>query len=295
MYCVNVNMKSRLYSLFIVFLLLSCNNIKTEREYYSSGELREKYQIKNGKLHGDYYEYYKTGVIKEKAKYFDGQLNGVRRFFYENGKLHWEAQYKDGKNNGFHKEYSKNGVLIIEGYLKNDKQDSICRWFYPDGTLEKEVEFKNGIEHGYSKFYYPNGEIELDTYFENGGTKYFKKYSKNNNLLEEYRYCEIKPKVDTVYVGEYFNADIKIYGPINEKNKLNVKISDTELKSLFDSGEITISNYGEATYKQKVQKSGHFYFNVQFFLANEINQYNTYYSEIVVLDNVDNASNEFPE
>ncbi|MDA3799775.1 MAG: toxin-antitoxin system YwqK family antitoxin [Kiritimatiellae bacterium] len=279
-------MKNLLYSLLTVFLLFSCNNIKTERVFYASGELKEKYQTKNGRLHGDYYEYYKTGVIKEEAKYFDGKLNGIRRVFYENGNLNWEAQYKDDKNNGFHKEYSKSGKLIIEAYFNNDKQDSICRWFYPDGTLEKEVEFKNGIEHGYSKFYYPNGKIELDTYFVNGGTKYFKKYSENNNLLEEYRYCEIKPKIDTLNAGENFIAKIKIYGPINEKNKLNVKISETKIKSLFDSGEITISNHGEATYKQKLQKSGHFYFNVQFFLANEINQYNTYYSEIVVLDNV---------
>lgn len=270
--------------LVVILILFSCVNGKTKKEYYSTGELKAEYEISDNKKHGDYKEYYKDGELKEDAYYSEGKLDGMRKLYYDNGQVEWQVNYKNGKENGHYKKYSVNGELIEEWYYENGVKDSIARWYFPNGKLKKVTNYKKGDKNGIYKTYYENGQIELNSIIVNDTIKYHRKFSSEGKLIDEYRYVELKPMIDTIYEGEDQHLQIKVYGPYEEENYLAVSIIDSldQPFATYSKEEINESDTA-VILNNHFEEAGQFFFCAKYIQGDSTEVISENCSKIVVL------------
>ena len=254
-------MKLRWIIVIASLLFIACDDVKIVKDYYPSGELKAKYRLEDGELHGTYYEYYKSGGYKEQSIYQNGKLNGWRRVYFENGLLNWEAQYKDGKANGIFKNYYENGNLLSESVFKNDVEDSVTRWYYPDGSIEKELQYKDGHLHGIARFYYENGQIRLDAVIDLGTTIYYKRYSESGVPIQEFRDVMINMP-DTVCTETKFTIETDLMGPeLVDFEAIFEVASNTD----FDYFEITF-NENKYRFDTVINETGRYIVSVNYWL-----------------------------
>ena len=102
-------------------------------ESWSNGWLIKKCFFKNGINHGEYYEYYGDDKVKISCNFVCGKKSGDYNEYYENGMLHIFCHYKNGQRDGFYKEWYENGKMgkkcyYIDGRLYND-----CFYWDKDG------------------------------------------------------------------------------------------------------------------------------------------------------------------
>ena len=81
------------------------DNSVTIREYYSSEEVKLKYEyvVRFDKKHGKYTTWYENGNKDIECFYKDGKLEGEYKCWYKNGNKEVECFYKDDKLEGEYK------------------------------------------------------------------------------------------------------------------------------------------------------------------------------------------------
>ena len=89
--------------------------------FYETGELKERWTQKYGKLHGYYTSFFKSGNCQTKIDHKDGKENGLYESYYENGQLEASGVNKSGKHNGEWKKYYPSGALFFTVVFENDK------------------------------------------------------------------------------------------------------------------------------------------------------------------------------
>lgn len=82
--------------------------------YYPSGQIAEKQNYVNGKLHGESYWLSEKNVVLKTYIYENDELHGLAKFYNPKGELVSEGQYKRGKKDGVWKYYE-------DGELTNQK------------------------------------------------------------------------------------------------------------------------------------------------------------------------------
>lgn len=183
-----------LYTLLLYFF--SCTNIR--KEYYDNGQLKSKYQEKNGVLNGIYTVYYPNGKLKEKQIFFQGKNIDSSLFYYNNtiNSLKREIKYLNNSDTIFVKNYFENGNLLSKGRLINDKI-RVGFWYsyYSDKSLNSEIEFIKINEQEFANriyFYNRDGKLNLD----------------KSNFYEFRDY-----NTDTIKVGEGYRLDLFLAVP----------------------------------------------------------------------------------
>ena len=166
--------------------------------YFKSGQLKEKYTLKSGKLNGENITYYedknfKVGQdskpIKEIITYVNGSKTGVHNEYDFNQNVLSEEVLKDGVRNGIYKKYNGDFVSesgqYIDG-LKNGEWISVL-------SYQKIIEnFSNGKRNGPYKKY--NGAIITEEGQYVGGLM-------NGEWIFRYENGNLKGK------GKYINGD----------------------------------------------------------------------------------------
>ena len=69
---------------------------KPGEEYYESGQLKSKFNLADGKLHGPHETYYENGQLKYKWNYEDGKMHGLQKDYEEDGSLSFSIKYENG-------------------------------------------------------------------------------------------------------------------------------------------------------------------------------------------------------
>jgi hypothetical protein len=93
--------------------------------YYKNGNMKRKYNFKDGKKHGECIDYFLNKNIRYN-EYKNGKLDGINQFYCDHIKGISEAtEYTNGKMNGMHKEWGAYGRLIyeckyVDGYMINN-------------------------------------------------------------------------------------------------------------------------------------------------------------------------------
>ncbi len=159
--------------------------------YYETGEVRAKWNYKNGKI-VDGVAYYETGELKTKYSYVNGKAEGISFGYYKNGKLRYEYNYVKGQLNGKTKEYRENGETADWSYLSDELVGGIV--YYPGGKQQELVNYTKGVRDGESYTYYESGELMKKTTYDNGkitgGVMYYETgevkttYSYKNGVLD---------------------------------------------------------------------------------------------------------------
>ena len=123
---------------------------KLECEYYSSGKVKSKVYIVNGKKKGIYTQYFESGQILMTIPYSNDIMNGIQYVYYRNGKLAQESSFIDGKRQGKHIQYYENGQVSVSMEYKEDISDDNKFESYTENgefcSLQKYIE---GYTNGY--------------------------------------------------------------------------------------------------------------------------------------------------
>ena len=113
--------------------------------FYDTGELKERWTQKRGKLHGYYTSFFKSGNCQTtEAFYKDGFLHGPYRKFLPNGSLEAIKHYKDGL------------------------QEGMQEIFYEDGKVEERVNFEKGLANGVWEHFDTQGVLIDSRSYEKG-------------------------------------------------------------------------------------------------------------------------------
>ncbi|MBC7884043.1 MAG: toxin-antitoxin system YwqK family antitoxin [Saprospiraceae bacterium] len=164
----------RLFSIFLLIIVLSsCEKKKTETKY-DSGNIKESYSVNNeGNKEGEYVFYYESGKIKEKAIYVNGMLTGARLLYHENGQIEIEEMYNEkGVLEGPYKVYYASGKVQLEKQYVQNEINGTIKVYYPSGTLKEEVTMEHNEENGPFTEYYNNGKIHWKGTYRNGDNEY---------------------------------------------------------------------------------------------------------------------------
>lgn len=122
-------------------------SIKVFKCFYPNGNLMEKREIKNGKVHGCWKRYYEDGVLGYETNHIESKLNGKSISYFNDGEIMEESYYKNGKCES-EISYHKNGNIKSEKNFLNGKENGHIKIYYETGILWYNAEYKNGLQDG---------------------------------------------------------------------------------------------------------------------------------------------------
>lgn len=157
-----------------------------EREYYSSGDLRLEYVVKDGRLSGFFRSYYPSGALRISTSYVDNMMEGPEEEYHENGRLRARHVYRRGR--------VVDSIVVVmneDGSLSETEEwvGGRCRSYCSNHRLLSEFGLLNGRRYGRCKQYHENGNLFLDiTLGDNGPEGVFTRFFPNGKLCEKCHY-----------------------------------------------------------------------------------------------------------
>lgn len=175
--------------------------------YFATGEVRHKYQFRDGVKAGTNLKYYQNGKVEEEEvvsgpdtrerhyritgemdserNYRQGKPHGKWSYFQPDGKtLLLTENYELGKLQGLRIQYHPNGKKSVEEPWLNNLITGKVRNYHPDGSIASECDFRSSRRHGLYTAWYPNGKIrETGEYLANLKNREWKEYDEQGNLL----------------------------------------------------------------------------------------------------------------
>tara|TARA_B100000401_G_C52464794_1_gene558278 strand:+ start:55 stop:411 length:357 start_codon:yes stop_codon:yes gene_type:complete len=102
-------------------------NAESLETFYQTGELKERFEIKDGVREGLYQKWYLNGQIGKQSFYKNGVLDGELTVWYPNGVVKATYPISKGMIQGTAKYYDSQGNLSWQVYEENrpDKNNNI--------------------------------------------------------------------------------------------------------------------------------------------------------------------------
>jgi antitoxin component YwqK of YwqJK toxin-antitoxin module len=113
------------------------------RRYYKHGQLRERYQLVNGLLEGNWVIYYASGRVYCEMSFQTGRPHGVYKRYDKKGRLERETGYVEGLLDGPWVSYHR-GVKSIQAAFRHGRLEGRCASFYPTGALNTQAQYRLG-------------------------------------------------------------------------------------------------------------------------------------------------------
>jgi len=247
---------------------------------YDYETIKEKYNLINGVLEGQYTLWYDNGNIEMKGKMKNGNKIGIWKEYYKNGNLSAQMESDSNFNLIYHKKYFENGELkwqmvnvepeIFEessfdnvtfkiisfqqfGLNKNTTPPSkiangLKIEYYSSGEKKSECTYAQGTKVGESKDYYINGNtLSIYQYDNNQVVGLKKTYFENGQLSSEetFKYLEY-PAISSIKEGpaKYFhkNGQLKTSGKFLNDRKVE------EWKYYKDDGTLDHIEFDKTEY-----------------------------------------------
>jgi len=190
---------------------LSGDSNKVYKDYYSNGQLRLEFTLKDGNLEGEYLGYYSNGKVQDSTFFENGHYHGTNKSFNQKGQLIIIEEYKHDTLL-FNKDiyYYKNGNIKTEVYLFFDTDSLKINPFLkttqhssgtnPDMNYSKDLSFSKMKSHGKNVEYFKNGKIKEEIFTINelfdGDSRW---YNQDGTLAGEGIYKNDKPEGDFIY------------------------------------------------------------------------------------------------
>ena len=111
-----VEIMNRFFLMIFVTALLNAESLET---FYQTGELKERFEIKDGVREGLYQKWYLNGQIGKQSFYKNGVLDGELTVWYPNGVVKATYPISKGKLQGIAKYYDSLGNLSWQVYEEN--------------------------------------------------------------------------------------------------------------------------------------------------------------------------------
>ena len=137
-------------------------------EYYDNGQLKYRYLVNFGELHGSCRIWYEDGRLQCEERYVSGRLHGLKQVWYPNGVLQAELNYKNGFRDGTCKYWYENEKpQEISVYVNGSYGGTRTTW-YPNGSMQLQCHYRNGLLHGSEKEWSEDGKLKLNKAYVNG-------------------------------------------------------------------------------------------------------------------------------
>ena len=107
---------NRFFLMIFVTAFLNAESLET---FYQTGELKERFEIKDGVREGMYQKWYLNGQIGKQSFYKNGVLDGELTVWYPNGVVKATYPISKGKLQGTAKYYDSQGNLSWQVYEEN--------------------------------------------------------------------------------------------------------------------------------------------------------------------------------
>ena len=113
--------------IFLLLVTSSALYAEVIETFYQTGELKERYNLKDGVRDGIYTKWYLNGQIGRQANYKIGIMNGELKTWYHNGIVKATYPIVSGKIEGTAKYYDSDGNLSWQVYSGNrpDSENSL--------------------------------------------------------------------------------------------------------------------------------------------------------------------------
>ena len=113
--------------IFLLLVTSSALYAEVIETFYQTGELKERYNLKDGVRDGIYTKWYLNGQIGRQANYKIGIMNGELKTWYPNGIVKATYPIVSGKIEGTAKYYDSDGNLSWQVYRGNrpDSENSL--------------------------------------------------------------------------------------------------------------------------------------------------------------------------
>ena len=105
--------------IFLLLVTSSALYAEVIETFYQTGELKERYNLKDGVRDGIYTKWYLNGQIGRQANYIIGIMNGELITWYPNGIVKATYPIVSGKIEGTAKYYDSDGNLSWQVYSGN--------------------------------------------------------------------------------------------------------------------------------------------------------------------------------
>jgi antitoxin component YwqK of YwqJK toxin-antitoxin module len=113
-----------------------------EMYYKDIKTIQEKYNYKNGKLHGLQEEWGGNGQLTVRGNCKNGKLEGLYEFWSQNGQIKRRVNYKNNLFNGLYEVWHDNGQLYIKTNYKNGELDGLFEEWSYNGKLIKNNNYR---------------------------------------------------------------------------------------------------------------------------------------------------------
>ncbi len=137
--------------------------------YFSTGDIKEKYEYKDSIKNGPFSVYKVNGKLLTKGEFANGLPHGEwieKQPFVDRDKV--LKTYDNGKLTGKYEKYFSNGKINIKGTFDDGTKVGLWQWFDLRGNKDMEGTFKDNLQHGKWTYYHPNGNVKSTGDFKKG-------------------------------------------------------------------------------------------------------------------------------
>lgn len=225
------------------------SNLKRISFYYTTGEIKEEVNYKNGKITGQTNGYYKSGQKSHIFNFKNGKKQGLSETYFTNGDLKSSCSFENGLKNGTE--------IVFEREKKYTNTENLNVKFFYNYYKSLERNYLNGYTNGIEKGYYDNGEIKYSQNWNNGllngkKTIFYNKVGlypkeeynfvngiKNGKYLSYYDTSEIETEAD--YINGIKSSLVLRYfknGNVKSREHYSNNMKSGEWTEYYESGKI---------------------------------------------------------
>ena len=182
-------MKTKVFSLLVLGLLLACNqpkqgpdmivegyevypiegtSIQRVAKKHDTGKVIETGYLENGKKHGLWLTFNeRDGRITTMTSYINGLKDGPFLKFNNREQIDLKANYEQDQLHGPYWEYQY-GRILKEANYKHGKLDGLYKEYYNSGKILKEIEFTDGVQNAHYRHYDETGNVTVVYEYKDG-------------------------------------------------------------------------------------------------------------------------------
>jgi hypothetical protein len=127
--------------------------------FFENGNVRFRFTIKDGRLHGPGKLYYDNGMPMEEMPFYKGLLHGAGRSWYENGQIQAEVNYVNNRLNGPRRHWYPCAQLLSEYSYKDNGPDGPFTIWHRNGQIKERGSYLEGRRHGVFKEFDESGRL----------------------------------------------------------------------------------------------------------------------------------------
>ena len=121
-----------------------------------------------GIMHGGRTYYFSSGNIKEIYQYKEGEIEGTNVEYYADKSKRSELEFHNGKKDGYFTSFYRSGEKKSEGWYVADEAQGTWMFYYGNSNLSSKCEYLNDKLSGVTSFYWPDGRKKNDDVYDGG-------------------------------------------------------------------------------------------------------------------------------